>query len=106
MISTAQEKAFLRAAISALPRVTEIICRFPLEDRAGALEAAERRFMVAALDYGCTEIAASSRLSAIMRRLRGRLARQTAGEEKLKALLPKLTAVLPKSHEQSRSVQG
>ena len=47
--------------------------------------------MAAALDYGCTEIAARSRVSVIMRRLRGRLARQTAGEEKLKALLHKLT---------------
>jgi hypothetical protein len=91
MTSTGEEKAFLRAAVSALPRVTEIICEFPLDERAGALEAAERQFMVAALDYGCTEIAARSRVSAIMRRLRGRLARQTAGEEKLKALLHKLT---------------
>lgn len=91
MTSTAEEKAFLRAAISALPRVTELIQGFPPDDQAGALEAAERRFMLAALDYGCTEIGARSRVSAIMRRLRGRLARQTAGEEKLKALLQKLT---------------
>ena len=91
MTSTAEEKAFLRAAVSALPRVTEIIQGFPPDDRAGALETAERRFMLAALDYGCTEIAAQSRVSAIMRRLRGRLARQTVGEEKLKALLQKLT---------------
>jgi hypothetical protein len=91
MTPTVEEKAFLRAAINALPRVTEIICGFPPDDRAGALEAAERQFMAAALDYGCTEIAARSRVSVIMRRLRGRLARQTAGEEKLKALLHKLT---------------
>jgi hypothetical protein len=91
MSHTAEEKAFLRAAVNALPRVTEIICGLPPDDRAGALEAAERRFMTAALDYGCTEIAAQSRVSAVMRRLRGRLGRQTASEEKLKALLRKLT---------------
>jgi hypothetical protein len=46
------------------------------------------------LGLGCsrTEIAARSRVSVIMRRLRGRLARQTVGEEKLKAAsLHKLT---------------
>jgi hypothetical protein len=90
MASTVEEKAFLRAAVSALPRVTEIIREFPPDDRAGALETAERRFMLAALDYGCTEIAAQSRVSAVMRRLRDRLTRQTAGDEKLKALLHKL----------------
>src|ERR1700752_3903103 len=90
MTPPVEEKVFLKAAVSALARVTEIILGFPPEDRAGALETAERRFMMAALDYGCTEIAAQSRVSAIMRRLRGRLARQTAGEEKLKSLLQKL----------------
>ena len=51
MTSTVEEKAFLRAAVSALPRVTEIILGFPPDDRAGALETAERRFVMAALDY-------------------------------------------------------
>ena len=91
MASTVEEKAFLRAAVSALPRVTEIIQGFKPDDRAGALETAERRFILAALDFGCSQITAQSRVSAIMRRLRGRLARQAAGEEKLKALLHKLT---------------
>ena len=47
--------------------------------------------MAAALDYGCTEITAQSRVSAVMRRLRNRLERQQASETKLLALLHRLT---------------
>ena len=90
MTSTAEEKAFLRVAVAAIPRVTEIIQGFPPDDRAGALKTAERSFMAAALDYGCTEITARSRVSAVMRRLRGRLERQRASEKKLQALLHRL----------------
>ena len=78
MTSTAEEKAFLRVAVAAIPRVTELIQRFPPDDQAGALETAERSFRAAALDYGCTEIAAQSRASALMRRLRSRLERHSA----------------------------
>ena len=91
MASTAEEKAFLRVAVAAIPRVAEIIQGFPPDDRAGALETAERRFLAAALDYGCTDITARSRVSAIMRRLRNRLNRQQASELKLQALLHRLT---------------
>jgi hypothetical protein len=91
MTSTGEEIAFLRVAVAAIPRVTEIILGFPPDDRAGALEAAERSFLAAALDYGCTDISARSRVSAIMRRLRGRLERQQASEKKLHALLQRIT---------------
>ena len=91
MTSTAEEKAFLRVAVAAIPRVAELILAFPPDDRAGALETAERRFLAAALDYGCTEITAQSRVSAVMRRLRNRLERQQASEKKLQALLHRLT---------------
>jgi len=37
MTSTAEEKAFLRVAVAAIPRVIEIILGFPPDDRAGAL---------------------------------------------------------------------
>ena len=70
MTSTAEEKTFLSVAIAAIPRVAEIILEFPPDDRAGALETAERRFLAAALDHGCTDIAARSRVSVVMRRLR------------------------------------
>ena len=91
MTSTAEEKAFLSVAVAAIPRVAEIILGFSRNDREGALEAAERRFLAAALDYGCTEIAARSRVSVIMRRLRSHLERQETSEKKLKALLHRLT---------------
>jgi hypothetical protein len=91
MTSTAEEKAFLRAAVAAIPRVTEIIKGFAPDHQAGALEAAERSFLAAALDYGCTEIAAQSRVSVLMRRLRGRLESQQASEKKLQALLRRIT---------------
>ena len=56
-----------------------------------ALQTAERRFLAAALDYGCTEITAQSRVPVVMRRLRARLERQQASEKKLQALLHRLT---------------
>ena len=91
MTSTAEEKAFLRVAVAAIPRVTEIIQGFPADDRAGALETAERCFLAAALEYRCSDITAQSRVSAVMRRLRSRLERQQASEKKLQALLHRLT---------------
>ena len=91
MTSTAEEKAFLRVAVAAIPRVAQIIQGFPPDDQAGALESAERRFMAAASDYGCIEITARSRVSAVMRRLRSRLERQRESEKKLQALLHRLT---------------
>jgi hypothetical protein len=91
MTSTAEEKAFLSVAVAAIPRVAEIILEFSPDDRAGALETAERRFLPTALDYGCTEIVARSRVSVIMRRLRSHLERQRASERKLQALLHRLT---------------
>jgi len=91
MTSTAEEKTFLSVAVAAIPRVAEIILEFPPDDRAGALETAERRFLPAALDHGCTEIAARSRVSIVMRRLRSHIERQRASEKKLQALFYRLT---------------
>ena len=91
MTSTAEEKAFLRAAVAAIPRVAEMIRGFPPDNQADALETAERCLLAAALDYGCTQITAQSRVSVVMRRLRSRLERQQASEEKLQALLSRLT---------------
>jgi hypothetical protein len=70
MAPAEDEKTFLRAAVDAIPKVAEIVCSFSPEDQSGALEAAERRFMKTARDYGCIEISARFRVSAIMRLLR------------------------------------
>jgi hypothetical protein len=42
-MTTAEEKAFLIVAVAAIPRVADIILEFPPDERAGALETAERR---------------------------------------------------------------
>ena len=41
---------FVKAASASLPRVSEIIAAFSVEDRAGAFELAERRYEQAARD--------------------------------------------------------
>ena len=86
-----EEKAFLRAAVTALPRIAEIISGYAPDGRAGALEVAERGFIEAARDYGCTEVAAQSRVSILMKRLRRQLERQGESEEQLRALLRSIT---------------
>jgi hypothetical protein len=91
MASVAEEKAFLRSAVTATPRIAEIVCEFPPDDRAGALETVERRFMEAALDFGCSEIAARSRVSAVIGRLRRRVEERRTREMKLRSLLQRLT---------------
>ena len=91
MAPAEDEKTFLRMAVGALPKVAQIVCRVSPEDQAGALEAAERRFMRVARDYGCTEISARSRVSAIMRLLRRQVRARQTSEAKLRALLQKLT---------------
>ena len=55
MTSTAEEKTFLRVAVAAIPRVAEIILEFLPDDRASALETAERRFLrqVRGFDPAC-----------------------------------------------------
>ena len=56
--SAGDEKIFLRAAVDAIPKVAEIVGGCSPEDQSGALDAAERRFVKAARDYGYTEISA------------------------------------------------
>jgi hypothetical protein len=67
---SSEEDEFLEVASAALPRIIEIIVTFPVEHRAGAFEVAERQYMQAAWDFGCTEEAATRWVAAIMRKLR------------------------------------
>jgi hypothetical protein len=55
------EKIFLRAAVDSIPKVAEIVCGFSPEDQSGALDAAERRFVKAARDYGLLNLCLISR---------------------------------------------
>jgi hypothetical protein len=91
MATAEEEKVFLRTAVDAIPRVAEIVSGFSPENQPGALEVAERRFLKVAQDYGCTEISARSRVSAIMRLLRRQVRARQTSEAKLRALLQKLT---------------
>ena len=67
---TSKEENFLQVALAAILRITEIIAAFPAEHRVSALEAAERRYTEAARDFGCTEVAARTYVSDVMRNLR------------------------------------
>jgi hypothetical protein len=91
MAPAEDEKTFLRAAVDPIPKVADIVCGFSPEDQAGALQAAERRFMKSARDYCCTEISARFRVSAIMRLLRRQVRARQTSEAKLRALLQMLT---------------
>jgi hypothetical protein len=90
MAPAVDEKRFLRTAIDAIPKTADIVCRFLPEDQAGALEAVERSFMKATRDYGCADISARFRVSAIMRLLRRQVKARQTSEAKLRALLQKL----------------
>ena len=65
-----QEESFLQLAFAAIPRIIELIAAFPAEERAGALEAAERHYTVAAQNFGCNEVGARTCVSDVMRNLR------------------------------------
>ena len=81
-LSSGEDK-FLEAASDALPRIIELIASFPVEHRAGAFEVAERRYVEAARDFGCSEEAATRWVAAIMRKLRT-LVEQKAMERGIK----------------------
>jgi len=70
MQSGSAEENFLEVAIAAIPRVTEIITGLPAEYRAGALEVAERRYMDAAQNFGCADVAALTMVTEVMSNLR------------------------------------
>ncbi len=76
---SSEEDRFVEAASAALPRIVDIIAAFPPEHRAGALELAERRYMQAARDFGCTLAETERWVAAIMRKLRTRVEERSMG---------------------------
>jgi hypothetical protein len=86
-----EEESFLQAAVAAIPRISERISAFPAEHRAGALEVAERRYMEAARDFGCTEVAARTWGTEVMRGLRTQVERRGIGQKNLETLRRNLT---------------
>jgi hypothetical protein len=60
----------LSAAIAGLPKIAELIAAVPTEDRARALEAAEKSYMQTALNLGYDDAGAQQWASTVMLRLR------------------------------------
>ena len=85
-----EEENFLEVAVAAIPRITEIITAFPAEYRSGALETAERCYMEAAREFGCTEVAARTKVSEVMHNLQLQVERRGAVNRTLETLLGKL----------------
>jgi hypothetical protein len=92
MTSSSEEDEFLRVALAAIPRITEMITAFPAEHRAGALEVAKRRYVQAAQDFGCTTADSERSADAVMRELQAQVEQQAISQGKLTSLLHKLTS--------------
>jgi DNA-directed RNA polymerase specialized sigma24 family protein len=78
---SSEEDKFVEVASAALPKIVDIIAALPPEHRAGALELAERRYMQAARDFGCTLAETERWVSAIMRKLRIRVEEKSIGQK-------------------------
>jgi hypothetical protein len=71
---SAEVDNFVKVASASLPRVSEIIAAIPDEDRPGAFELAERRYVQAARDFGCDEAETKRWVAALVRKLRALVA--------------------------------
>jgi hypothetical protein len=91
MAFSSEEDKFLDVVVAAIPKIAELIAAMPAEDRAGALEVAERRFLQTAEDFGCAKSASQEWATAVTRILRDRVKEQEAGKQKLKGLYEELS---------------
>jgi hypothetical protein len=66
---SAEVDKFVKMESASLPRVSEIFAAFSDEDRAGALELAERRYAQAARYFGC-DAETKRWVTALVRKLR------------------------------------
>ena len=81
-----EEDDFLKAAVAAISKIAGLVAAMPVDDRAAALDAAERRYLLAARDYGCNDVSGRMWVSAIMHNLRAQV-------KSLSALLDELDAL-------------
>ena len=91
MAVSSQEDEFLGAAVAAIPRIAELITALPSEERAGALEVAERRFLQSAEEFGCAEAGSRDWTAAVMRVLQDRVDELVSIKQKLKRLHEELS---------------
>ncbi len=78
MASIADEEEILEAAIAGIPKVAEVIASIPEEDRATALDAAERSYRQTVCDLGYDEGPIESWVSAVMLRLQREVKQQVS----------------------------
>ena len=76
MASNSESEQILEMAIAGISRVALAIAAMPAEDRARALEAAERSYCQTALNLGYAEAQAESWVAALMFRLRAEMEKQ------------------------------
>ncbi len=69
MASISEEEEVLEAAVAGIPRVAQAIAETPAEQRAKALEAAERSYQQTVQDLGYEEGRVQSWVAAVMLRL-------------------------------------
>src|SRR5271156_6136033 len=97
MAVSSQENEFLEAGVAAIPKIASLIATMPFEERAGALEVAERKFLRSAEEFGCAEPVSRNWTGAVMRILMERVEELVSMKQKLKRLHEEL-AVENRSH--------
>ena len=78
MTAISKDEEVLETAIAGLSRVAQAIASMPADDRARALEAAERSYHRTALDLGQNESEAQAWVAAVMARLRAEIEKQAS----------------------------
>ena len=91
MAISSQENQFLEIAVAAIPKIAELIAALPSEERAGALEVTERRFLRSAKEFGCAESGSQNWTAAVMRILQDRVEELVSIKQKLKRLHEELS---------------
>jgi hypothetical protein len=76
MASNSESEQILEMAIAGISRVAQAIVAMPAEDRARALEAAERSYWQTAREFGYGDAKAESWAAALMFRLRAEIENQ------------------------------
>ena len=78
MASISEEEEVLEAAVAGIPRVAQAIAETPAEQRAKALEAAERSYHQTVQDLGYEEGRVQSWVAAVMLRLQTEVKKQAS----------------------------
>ena len=89
-LSSEQEEA-LEAIVAGIPHIALVIAVIPIDERAKALDAAERSYLRTMRNFGFEETASRTWTSAVMRRLRRQVEeRDFANQKMLRSLVQEL----------------